>query len=67
MSWMMLLWPLLLIIPIWLVWQLLSRSPDRPTTVTPEETARLRYARGEISSEELQRILAELRNPTVRH
>ena len=59
MFWMVLFWGSLIALAVWAVRSLSGRSEEAPRD-TPEEIARRRYARGEISNDQLQDILRHL-------
>ena len=56
-------WILILIVVGLVAWFIVtqSRRRDYPTNETPEQVVKRRYANGEISREEYERILEDLR------
>jgi len=62
MGWMGFLWIVVLIACIvFVVWLLGSMTGGRGNRGSPEEVLKMRYARGEISKEDLERALEQLR------
>lgn len=62
MGWMWIFWILVLVGLVFLIrWLVLSSTSGNRSKDTPEEILKRRYARGEITQEEYQRMLKDLR------
>ncbi|MBI4300575.1 MAG: SHOCT domain-containing protein [Chloroflexi bacterium] len=60
--WVILFWAVVIGLVVWVVGRLTGRRelPPGQERVTPQEIARMRYARGEISREEFEQIIRDL-------
>lgn len=57
----LLIWVVLILAGIWAVRSFQVRPPGHKPPASPEEIVRMRYARGEVTREEYERLLEDLR------